>query len=490
MKLHNKIFLGIGLGIFWGIIAKTFFGGEIYIGFLGSIFVQTLKMLIAPLIFASIVMGVAGLGDTGHLGKMGYRTIFYYLTTTLLAVFTGLLLVNMIRPGEGADVEALRVKLETARGVPQKLFEAGGDRLSDGETAQAFLIFQSYTDRYPEADKVELARSRMTELSTKYPELARSHELARGKLQVDHLIKKLTGLTTPPATIGDFMRAQIDKSLKNPFEALARSEVLAIIIFALLLGMALTTLGDEGKPLVSFFNALNHAMMRITEWVMHLAPFGVVALMAEAVSTLGLEVLKLLAWYMVTVIIGLAIHGLFLLPLILRLVGKMSLGEFLTGMRPALAIAFSTSSSSATLPVTMECTTDNLKVSEKVSGFVLPLGATVNMDGTALYEAVAAIFIAQTFGVELSALQQLLVVLTATLAAIGAAGIPSAGTVTMAMVLTAVNLPLEGIGMILAVDRPLDMLRTTVNVIGDGMGCVIIDRLEQDDAAKAEQTAV
>lgn len=484
MKLHNQIFLGIALGIAWGFVAQSAFDGEIYIGFLGIIFKQCLMMLIAPLVFASIVMGVCSIGDPKQLGKMGYRTLVYYFSTTFLAVIVGLILVNVVRPGDGADVDKLQVRLEIARGVPKKVFRAARRAFEQGEGEEAYFLYSRYMDRYPdqpEAGDAELELERVQEEFSEIFDDENRHELLRKEKLVEQVFEELRGLKAPQATVSEFFDAQISKALKNPFQALAQTEVLAIIVFALLLGVAITSLGEMGRPLVGFFDSLNHSMMLITEWVMRIAPVGVAALMAEAVATMGVEVLRLLAWYMMTVVVGLAIHGLVVLPAILLIFGRMKLTDFLDGMKPALAIAFSTSSSSATLPVTMECAHENLGVSERVVGFVLPLGATVNMDGTALYESVAAIFIAQMFGIELSAMQQILVFVTATLAAVGAAGIPSAGTVTMAMVLTAVNLPLEGIGMILAVDRLLDMLRTTVNVIGDGMGTVIIERLEQSD---------
>ena len=228
--------------------------------------------------------------------------------------------------------------------------------------------------------------------------------------------------------------------------------------------------------------------MKMVHIVMLIAPLGVFALMANEIASSGLSVLLVLLKYMATVIIGLSIHAVIILPAILWVLGRMNPLVYFRGIREALAIAFSTSSSSATLPVTMRCLNRNLDVPEQVTGFVVPLGATINMDGTALYEAVAAIFIAQLYGIDLSFGAQATIFLTATAASIGAAGIPSAGTVTMVMVFTAVGLPLEGIGLILAVDRILDMFRTTVNVWGDGTGAVVIARMEgwRHEAPKKE----
>jgi proton glutamate symport protein len=267
----------------------------------------------------------------------------------------------------------------------------------------------------------------------------------------------------------------------NLFDAMAKDKVLSIIFFSLLLGVAISSIGEKGRPLVSLFEAFNSVMMKITDWIMRLAPFGVFALMAYTIGSMGLSVIKPLAVYMATVVLGLTIHACITLPLLLSAIGKYSPLRFIRDVFSAVATAFSTASSAATLPITMDCVEENTGVSNKVASFVLPLGATVNMDGTALYEAVAAMFIAQAYGIDLSIGQQLVIMLTATLASIGAAAIPGAGLVTMVIVLKAVNLPLEGIGMILAVDRILDMLRTAVNVWGDACGAAVIARLEGEN---------
>jgi Na+/H+-dicarboxylate symporter len=270
----------------------------------------------------------------------------------------------------------------------------------------------------------------------------------------------------------------------NLFDAMAKDKVLSIIFFSLLLGVAISSIGEKGRPLVSLFEAFNSVMMKITDWIMRLAPFGVFALMAYTIGSMGLSVIKPLAVYMATVVIGLTIHACITLPVLLSTIGKYSPLKFIRDVFSAVATAFSTASSAATLPITMDCVEENTGVSNKVASFVLPLGATVNMDGTALYEAVAAMFIAQAYGIDLSIGQQLVIMLTATLASIGAAAIPGAGLVTMVIVLKAVNLPLEGIGMILAVDRILDMLRTAVNVWGDACGAAVVANLEGEQLNK------
>ncbi|MHC4059986.1 MAG: dicarboxylate/amino acid:cation symporter [Planctomycetota bacterium] len=393
LKMHNQILIAIVAGVAVGLLLGD---KAEHIKIVGDMFIGLLKMIIIPLILASMVAGIVSIGNFRSLGRIGLRTFIYYAATTILAVLVGLLLVNLIRPGAGADIAA----------------EQAVD-LSEREAAPGTSIAK---DIIPE----------------------------------------------------------------NPFEAMAEGKVLAVIFFALVLGVAISSVGEKGKSLAAFFESFNAVMMKITGWIMRLAPFGVFALMAHTVGTLGLGVMRPLAVYMVTVIVGLGFHAIVTLPALLFVFGRYSPVRFIKDVFSAVATAFSTASSAATLPITMECVEENAGVSNKVASFVLPLGATVNMDGTALYEAVAAMFIAQAYGISLTLGQQLIVMLTATLASIGAAAIPSAGLVTMVIVLKAVNLPLEGIGMILAVDRVLDMLRTAVNVWGDACGTVVVARLEAE----------
>ena len=270
---------------------------------------------------------------------------------------------------------------------------------------------------------------------------------------------------------------------ENLFRSMAEDKVLSIIFFSLLFGVALSSVGDKAAPLIGLFEALNRVMLKITDWIMVLAPVGVFALVAYTVGTMGLGIMKSLAKYMVTVLLGLAIHGCVTLPILLAVFARYSPLRFIRDMLTAVLTAFSTASSAATLPITMECLEKNAKVSNKVASFVLPLGATINMDGTALYEAVAAMFIAQAYGISMPLWQQLIIMLTAALASIGAAAIPGAGLVTLVIVLKAVGLPLEGLAMILAVDRLLDMCRTAVNVWGDACGATVVARLEGENPA-------
>ncbi len=287
--------------------------------------------------------------------------------------------------------------------------------------------------------------------------------------------------SVPPAeglTLRDFVLRLIPT---NPFGSLAQGDILPVIVFSLLLGAAVIPVRNR-EPLLRVSQGLNDAILALTGWIMWLAPVGVMGLVAAVVAEKGLGVLAPIARYAATVVLGLLIHAGITLPVILALLGRQSALGLFHRVKGALAVAFSTASSSATLPVTLEAIETEAGVRPEVAGFVLPLGATINMDGTALYEAVAALFIAQAYGITLSLPQQAVVFLTATLAAIGAAGIPSAGLVTMALVLRAVGLPLEGIGLILAVDRFLDMLRTTVNVWGDCIGAALVDRWERSPA--------
>ena len=260
---------------------------------------------------------------------------------------------------------------------------------------------------------------------------------------------------------------------------MAQGDVLPVIFFSLLFGAALLSVKERAGTVIEFFKAFDAVMMKLTDWIMRLAPIGVFALIAVMVSRLDVDDFKALAKYMATVIAGLLIHACIVLPVLLAMFAKRNPLVFFRHMFNALVTAFSTDSSAATLPVSMECLEQNAKLPERITSFVMPIGATVNMDGTALYEAVAVMFIAQAYGVEMTLANQLVIALTATLASVGAAAIPSAGLITMVIVLRAVNLPLEGIGMILAVDRILDMCRTTVNVWGDACGAAIIAKFDE-----------
>lgn len=372
----------------------------------GDAFLRLIKMVIVPLVFSSLLVGVASLGDVRKLGRVGVRTLVLYLATTAIAVTLGLVLAGIIVPGGFID-ERARLLLEA------QFEQAAGSRLKAAAEAPPLIE---------------------------------------------------TVLAVVPT---------------NPFEALVTGDMLQIIFFALLMGIALTLLGDErGKPVVVFFDRVQEAMVVIIHIVMKLAPYGVAALLAGVVATSGFSVLKALLAYSVTVLVGLLIHGVVVYGALVKGLARLPFMGFVRAIRPALLIAFSTSSSSATLPVTMECAERNLGVSNPVASFVIPLGSTVNMDGTALYQGVAALFIAQVFQIELGFGDQVGIVLTATLASIGAAGVPGAGMVTLAMVLTTAGIPTVGVALILGVDRLLDMFRTTINVTGDLAVAAVVARAE------------
>ncbi|MEX0703841.1 MAG: dicarboxylate/amino acid:cation symporter [Planctomycetales bacterium] len=374
--------------------------------FTGDMFLRLLKMITIPLIVTSLITGVSGLGTTAQLGSMFVRTLAYYLTTSTIAIAIGIAMVNLIRPGVGADLPG------------------GGEGAIQG------------------ADETLL---------------------------------------------GVFVRLVQNMFPENPIQSLASGDFLAIITFSILVGIFIVrTGGRSGETLRTFFQAAFDVIMHLTMFVIALAPIGVFAFMTYATATQGLDIFRTLAWYMLTVFLALAVHAAIVLPLIVKFIGRRSPWRFAKAMSPALMTAFSTASSNGTLPLTITSVEERAGISNRVSSFVLPLGATINMDGTALYEAVAVLFIAQaTPGIDLSLGMQVTVAFTALLASVGAAGIPHAGLVMMAIVLQAVGLPLEAQGVIIAVDRVLDMCRTTVNVWSDSCGCTVVARLTGEPVAVA-----
>lgn len=393
MALLAFIVLGAIGGVVFGWYAAD---AASSLSWIGTLFLNALKMTIIPLVIASIISGIGSLGDIRRLGKLGSYTVVYYTLTTGIAVFIGLLVVNWIQPGAGVQL--------TQTSVPEHILAKQDTGISD--------IFLS--------------------------------------------------LISP-----------------NLISAASQTQLLPLIVFSILFAMALTTVGDKAKSVFAFFDGVNEAMMKLVIWIMHLAPIGIFALIAARLGNVGggeqfMAEIKAVGLHVVTVLTGLLIHTLILIAIMIFIARRGF--DYLLGMSRALVTAFGTASSSATLPLTMECAREN-NIDDKAVKFVLPLGATINMDGTALYEAAAVMFIAQAYGVDLSLMQQAIVFITATLAAIGAAGIPEAGLVTMVIVLTAVGLPLEGIALLLAVDWFLDRFRTTVNVWGDSVGAAVINRL-------------
>ena len=417
MKLHTQILLAMVLGALVGsaLLSEGFLptglGGPLLsvCGFLGDLFLRALGMLVVPLIVSSVISGIVGVGEGGGLGRLGGRTLAFYLLTSLAAILTGLFLVNLIEPG-----------------------------LADGEPVRALLGLSEDASR-----------------------------AAQG----------LAGATE--RGLDEILLALIPK---NPVGAAARGDILPLVLFSILFGIFATRLtGTRRQTFVDVWQGIFDVMMNITGFVMKIAPLGVFGLIARTVATAGLDGAAPLLWYALTVAGALGIHALITLPLLIVFVARVNPIVHVRTMARALLTAFSTSSSSATLPITMDGIERGAGVSRRVASFVLPLGATVNMDGTALYECVAALFIAQAYGVELSAMSQALVVITALLASIGAAGIPSAGLVMVAVILGAVGLPLEGVGLILAVDRILDMSRTAVNVWSDSTCALVVARLEGEE---------
>ncbi|MCL3781951.1 dicarboxylate/amino acid:cation symporter [Prolixibacteraceae bacterium JC049] len=391
LALHYQILIALVVAFLFGYLAPDHVK---YISWMGELFLKALKMVIVPLIFSSIASGITSMGNGGQLGRLGLKTFSYYLTTSIFAIVTGLIFVNLIQPGVGADLG---------------------------------------------------------------------------------LSQKVEGLATEQLT---FQQTLMNIIPANIFEAMAKGQILPVIFFAILLGYFTTKLKNENKQtLTSLFDSFFDVMMKITHFIILFTPFGILGIVAKEVAhnadrlgTLGQSLLL----YMATVILALVFHAAITLPIILRFIGKISPKKHLQHMITPLLTAFSTSSSSATLPLTMEAIEEKAGASNRITSFTLPLGATINMDGTALYECVAAMFIAQAYGIDLSFGQQMIVVATALLASIGAAGIPMAGLVMITVILSAVGLPLEGVGLILAVDRILDMMRTTTNVWSDSCGAVTI----------------
>lgn len=400
VKLHWQILIALILSVIFGI----YFTGYVhYVEWMGELFLRALTMIIIPLIFSSIVTGVMGIGSGKNLGRMGLKTFGYYITTSLFAIFTGLILVNLIRPGIGADI--------------------------------------GLSDRVQELEVTD--------------------------------------------TFGDTLMRIIPT---NVIDAMAGGDMLAVIFFAIIFGFFATQVSSKySKPIEDFFGGVFEVMMKMTMFIIRFSPLGIFGLVAGTVAEQAgdtaamLSIFGRMGLYMLTVILALLIHASFTLPTLLSSVGKAKPLRHFRNMSVPLLAAFSTSSSNATLPLTLEAVKDNSGVSNKTAGFVLPMGATINMDGTALYECVAVMFIAQAYGIDLTFVQQLIVVVTALLASIGAAGIPMAGLVIITIILSVVGLPLEGVGLILAVDRILDMFRTTVNVWSDSCGAVIIAKSEGEE---------
>ena len=419
-KLHWQIVIGLFLGLIWGLLSSVIGWNEFTTEFIkpfGTIFVKLLKLIAVPLVLASLVAGVASLNDTTRLSRMGGKTVLIYMITTLLAISIGLVTVNTFQPGKS---------------LPQETMDSLQETYSS-----------SLEDRSASADEV----------------------LNRGVL--------------------DFV---VDVVPDNFFAAASdNSRMLQVVFVAILLGVGIIHMGGEkAKTLVTVFDAFNDVIILIVELIMKTAPFGVFALMASLIIDLAgddlgkaLELLGALGWYSLTLVFALIVHVFLVYSTMFKIFSKdVGLFQFFKAIRPAMLLGFSTSSSSATLPVTMERVEKNLGVDEEVTSFVLPVGATINMDGTSVYQAIAAVFIAQALGMDLTIAQQLMIVATAAAASVGAAGVPGAGIVMLVVVLETIQVPTAGIALILGVDRILDMCRTVVNVTGDAAVAYVVASTE------------
>lgn len=393
LSLSTKIFIGLALGVMAGLMFQSSPEvATIYIKPLGNLFLNLIKMIIVPLVLSSLVVGSASTGDVGKLGRIGIKTLAYYLVTTAIAVVLGLFLANMVNPGLGLSIPV---------------------------------------DATAEAKEV-------------------------------------------PSVIETFLNI----IPTNPIQAMADANMLQIIFFALILGIGITLVGEKAKPFLTFFDSIAEVCYKIVAIIMAFAPIGVFGLITPVVAEHGPSALLPLLKVIITVYLSCFLHAAIVYSGAVYFSSKMSPVTFFKGAAPAMMVAFTTSSSSGTLPITMRCAEENLGVPKSISSFVLPLGATINMDGTALYQGVCALFVAQIYGIDLTFVQQLTIVLTATLASIGTAGVPGAGLIMLTMVLQSVGLPLEGMVLVGGIDRILDMARTCINITGDMAGAILVSATE------------
>jgi proton glutamate symport protein len=410
MKSHWQIAIALSLAVVVGTLLAPDSPFIAVCGYLGGLFLNALKMVVVPLIVASIIHAMSNFGDAGALSRIGVRTMAFYMTTTVLAVLVGLTMVNLVEPG-----------------------------IVDGKPARDLLGLSAGAGKV--ADHVSSAKL---------------------------------------SDIGDVFYRLITA---NPIKAAAEADLLGLVFFSMLFGIfAARVPGAAGQVQRDFWAGTRETMMLITGLVMKAAPLGVFALVAKAFSTTGIDAIRPLAYFFLATLGGLLFHMLVTMSMLLIVVGRVSPLRMLWAMTPALLTGFSTSSSAGTLPVTLACLRERAGVSERVTGFTLPLGAAINLDGTALYECAAAMFLAQAYGLELDFVTQFVIVAMAVVTSMGVTGIPSASLVAIAVILGAVGLPLEGLGVLLAVDRVLDMCRTAVNVYGDGCGSAVIGRLEGETA--------
>lgn len=401
-SLTQKILIGLILGVFFGIILNklpaSYIKDTIIINgilkLVGGIFINSIKMLVVPLVFVSLVVGASAIGDVNKLGRVGVKTILFYLVTTCIAITLALIVANIINPGIGLDLSNVLKKEPT----------------------------------------IGAAKS--------------------------------------------FVDVIIDMVPRNPIASLANGTMLQIIMFALLTGVTMALIREKAQPVIDIFNSLNEIMMKMVMIIMLIAPYGVFALITKTFATVGFDAMVPLLKYMIAVILTLLIHAILTYMGILGGLGKLNPLQFFKNFAPAMSVAFSTASSNGTLPVTIETVEQRCGVSKNIASFTLPLGATINMDGTAIMQGVAVIFVSQVYGIDLSLQAFLTVILTATLASVGTAGVPGVGLITLSMVLQSVGLPVEGIALIIGIDRLLDMCRTVVNITGDAVCTIIVSKSE------------
>jgi len=389
MRLSTKVFIGLIAGVVVGLLMGNMVDvANTWIKPIGALFLNLIKMIIVPLVLASLVTGVSSLDDMRKLGRIGGKTIIYYLCTTAVAATIGLIFANLMKPGAGLNLE-----------VPKEF-----------------------------------------------------------------TIKEIPSIAS----------VFVNMVPSNPIEAMVKAKMLQIIVFALFIGIAIAAVGKRAEVVKSFFDGFAEVMYKVTGWVMEFAPYGVFVFIVPVVASSGAAVLLPLLKIILAVYAACLLHMLVVYSFAVSKLGGYKPLDFFKGILPAQLVAFSTCSSAGTLPVTMHSVEKNLGVSKSISSFVLPLGATINMDGAAIYESIAALFVAQLFGIDLSISQQIMIVLVATLASIGSAGVPGAGLVMLTMVLTTIGLPMEGIALVAGVDRILDMARTCTNVTGDATASVIV----------------
>ena len=467
LALHYKILIGLVLGTFWAMLSANMGWSHFtadWIAPWGDMFINSLKLVAVPLVLFSIMQGITSLSDTNSLGRLGLKTISIYIVTTMVAISVGLVAVNVLQPGESVSEEQRIV-----------------NRIS----------YELWVEATPGVEKLdELDYSH----DPKYSQYVTDAKSQMGSMDSEQSIGA-KAVSKQSATESGPLQMLVDIVPSNIFNSLTNNKMLQIIFFAIFFGIVIVSLPYEKvEVVVKFIHGTNDVFIKMVDMIMMVAPYFVFALMAGKVSELAgddpdavIEIFKGLASYSLTVILGLGFLIFGLYPLVVKLVTRqITYTQFFQAMSPAQLLAFSTSSSAATLPVTMECVSDGLGVKEEVSSFVLPIGATVNMDGTSLYQGVAVVFLAQFHMIDLSLAQQLTIILTATLASIGSAAIPSAGLIMMVVVLQSVGLNPAWIAIIFPVDRFLDMCRTVVNVTGDASVASIIAKSEGKLAPKEE----